>query len=107
MTGNSKQIQKLKYEQAKTKERISKYKKRVKFHLFFLVIPFAIYIFICLDHAYQNFGSVTTFLVITLSILVILTLVYLMAVKYKIKQREREIKVIRSKLYQLMKLNDE
>jgi len=107
MTGNSKEIKKLKYEQAKKKEIISRYKKRVKKHLFFLVLPFISYILLYIDSAFKNFGSVTTFLVITLSILAILTALYLMWVRYMIQQREREIKIIRSKLYQLMKLDDD
>jgi membrane protein YdbS with pleckstrin-like domain len=107
MTGNNKEIKKLKYEQAQKKEKIKKYKKRIKFHLIFLAIPFAIYTLLCLDHAYQNFGSVTNFLAIILTILIVLIVVYLLGVKYLIYQREQEIKVIRSKLYKLMKLNDE
>lgn len=107
MTGNSKEIKKLKYQQAKKKETIKRYKRRVKKHLFFLIFPFIAYILLYINSAFKNFGSVTKFLVITLSILAILTALYLVWVRYMIQLREREIKIIRSKLYQLMKLEDD
>ena len=107
MTGNSKEIKKLKNEQAKKKKTIERYKKRKKKHIFFLVLPFIAYIFICMDHAYKLFGSVSRFLAITLTALFAAIIVYLFIVQYMIRQRDREIKIIRSKLYKLMKLSNE
>ena len=107
MTGNSKEIKKLKHEQARKKEYIKRYKNRRKKHLFLLVIPFVAYILLYIDSAYKEYGSVINFLVVVLSILALFTLGYLLMVRYAIQQKEREIKVIRSKLYQLMKLDDD
>jgi len=107
MTGNSKEIKKLKHQQAKKKEYIRRYKDRRKKHIFFLTTPFVAYILLYIDSAYKEYGSVTNFLIITLSILAILTAGYLLGVRYAIQQKEREIKIIQSKLYQLMKLDDD
>lgn len=106
MTGNSKEIKKLKYQQAKLKEIIRRYKERKKKHLFFLIIPFIGYILIQMDTAYKIYGSNTNFYAITLSTLGLLTVIYLGSVRYLIRKRQREIKIIRSKLYKLMKLED-
>ena len=107
MTGNSKEIKKLKYQQAKKKQLITKYKKRVKKHLILLVLPFIAYIAYYIDNAYSTYGSVSKFLTIVALVLGVLILLYLIAVRFMIRQREQEIKVIRGKLYHLMKLNDE
>ena len=107
MTGNSKEIKKLKYQQAKKREVIKRYKKRVRKHLLILSIPFVAYILLYIDSAFKEFGSVTKFLIIVISILALLAAAYLLSVRYMIQQREREIKIIRTKLYQLMKLEDD
>ena len=71
------------------------------------MIPFIAYILLYIDNAYKEYGSVINFLIVTLSVLAVFTLIYLLMVRYAIHQKEREIKVIRSKLYQLMKLDDD
>ena len=106
MTGNSTEINKLKYQQARKRETIKRYKKRKKKHLFFLIIPFIAYILLHMDSAYKVYGNNTNFFAITLSILAILAILYLVSVRYRIRKKEREIKIIRSKLYKLMKLED-
>lgn len=107
MTGNSKKIFKLRSKQKRKKKNISRYKKRAKKHILLLTIPFVAYAFINLDNAFKQFGSVSKFLSILASILVGCILIYLVVMFYLIKQEQREIKIIRSKIYKLSKLSDE
>ncbi len=107
MTGNSEEIKKLRHKQARRKKKIKRYKKRAKKHIFLLSIPFLAYIAINLDDAFQDYGSITNFIGIVFAIMAVFIAIYMLFTYYLIKQEKREIKVIRSKLYKLMKLNDE
>lgn len=107
MTGNSEEIKNLRYKQARRKKKITRYKKRAKKHIFLLTIPFLAYIAINLDDAFQDFGGITNFIGVVFSVMIVFILIYMLFTYYLIKQQKREIKVIRSKLYKLMKLNDE
>ena len=107
MTGNSKQIKKLKYEQEKKKRKIKDYKKKMKRNIFLLAFALTAYTFICLDDAYKTFGSVTNFLMATVLMFLICIAIHFLVIKHLIGKREKEIKSIRSKLYRLMKLDNE
>ena len=107
MIGNNKKIYRLRSKQKKRKKNISRYKKRAKGHILLLTIPFVVYGFINLDNAFKQFGSVSKFLSILASILVACIVVYLFVMFYYIKQEEREIKIIRRKIYKLSKLSDD
>ncbi|MEQ6123409.1 hypothetical protein AAON49_04340 [Pseudotenacibaculum sp. MALMAid0570] len=107
MTGNSEKIKRLKQRQAEKRERIKAYKEKMKKHVFYLSIVIAAISIIFLENAYKVFGSAANFLITTLSIFVIFSTGYYVAVRFLTKQREREIKIIRSKLYRLMKLQNE
>lgn len=107
MTGNSKEIKKLKHQQAKKKEHIERYKKRRKKHLFFMVTPIVVYSILNINGAYKDFGNVFVFIAVALFVIALVIIGYLLSVRYAIRQREREIKVIRTKLYHLMKLDND
>ena len=107
MTGNSKEIKKLKYEQERKKKKIEDYKKKMKRNILILAIALTAYIIICLDHAYKAFGSVSDFLLATAIVFFICILINFLVIRYLINKREKEIKLIRGKLYRLMKLNNE
>ena len=107
MTGNSKEIKKLKHQQAKNREYIERYKKRRKKHLFLMITPIVVYILFNIEGAYKDFGNVFIFIARALSIIIVLTVAYFLGVKYANKKREREIKVIRTKIYHLMKLDND
>ena len=107
MTGNSKQIKKLKYEQEKKKKKIKRYKKKMKRNILLLALALTSYTLICLDHAYKTFGSVNNFLLATIIMFLICIVIHFLIVRYLISKREKEIKMIRGKLYRLMKLDNE
>ena len=107
MTGNSKEIKKLKHQQAKKKEHIKRYKGRRKKHIYFITIPLVAYILFNIEGSYMDYGNIFIFIGVALAVLVVLIISYLLAVRYLIRQREREIKIIRSKLYHLMKLDND
>lgn len=104
MTGNSERIKKLKHEQARKREKIKVYKEKMKKHVFYLAITLAFISILFLESAYKVFGSAATFLITTLSTFVISTAVYYVIIRVLTNQRRREIKIIRSKLYRLMRL---
>jgi len=106
MNGNIKEIEKLRGYQKDKKKQIKSYKKKMKKHVFSFSIVLTILSLILLEFAYTLFGNSVMFLLFFISILIIFIIVYKIIVSYKIKQREREIKRIRVKLYQLMKLNN-
>lgn len=107
MTGNSKQIKKLKHEQEKKKKKIKDYKKKMKRNIFLLAAALTAYTLICLDHAYKTFGSVNNFLIATVLMFLICIAIHFLVVRHLIGKREKEIKSIRGKLYRLMKLDNE
>lgn len=107
MTKNNEEIRQLKYEQTQRKEKIETFRKRMRKHIFLLSLATAVFAFLCLEDAYKTFGSVTNFLIIVFSVFAILSMTYFFVVRFLIKQEEREIKIIRSKLYRLMKLENE
>ncbi len=107
MTGNSAKINKLRNKQIRRKKRIERYKKRARKHIFLITLPFIAYALINLDNAFKEFGSVSNFLSIVGGTLATFIAIYLVAVYYMIKQEKREINIIRSKIYKLMKLNND
>ena len=60
-----------------------------------------------IDDAFKQFGSVTKFVAVILTILIAFILIYLMILTYFIRQEQREIKIIKNKIYKLMKLSDD
>ena len=107
MTGNSSEIKKLTFRQAKRRKNITRYRKRARKHIFILTIPFIAYVMINIDDAFKQFGSVTKFVAVILTILIAFILIYLMILTYFIRQEQREIKIIKNKIYKLMKLSDD
>ena len=107
MTGNSKQNKKLKHEQEKKKKKIKDYKKKMKRNILLLAAALTVYTLICLDHAYKTFGSVNNFLIATILMFLICVAIYFLVIRNLISKREKEIKMIRGKLYRLMKLDNE
>lgn len=107
MTGNSSEIKKLKAIQAKKTVLIKEYKQKMRKHIFRFSIIIAVSSFIFLEYAYAVFGSTVIFLITILSLLIISIIIYYLITKYKTRQREKEIKVIRTKLYRLMRLENE
>ena len=107
MRGNSEKIKDLRHQQAKRKKNIERFKEQRKKHLFFLILSSFVYVFFSIDNAYAKFGSVVNFLLIILSILAIIVVGYLLGMRYVIDQKEKEIKLISNKIYQLMKLEDD
>ena len=105
MTGNSKEIKKLKYQQAKKQQSIKKYKQKRKKNLLLITGIYVISTALLLDFAYGFFGSSVNFLIVTFTVFIVLIVSYTLVVQYMVKQLERDIKIIRSKLYHLMKLN--
>jgi hypothetical protein len=107
MTGNSKEIKKLKHRQVKTRERIERYQKRRKKDLYLLVTPIVIYILFNIYGSYIIFGNVFIFIAIGIGVIILVITLYLWAIRNAIRNREREIKIIRTKLYHLMKLDED
>jgi hypothetical protein len=105
MTGNSKEIKKLKYQQAKKQQSIKRYKRKRKKNLLYITGFYLISTALLLDFAYGFFGSSVNFLIVTFSVFIVLIVSYTLVIRYLVKQLERDIKIIRTKLYKLMKLN--
>ena len=107
MENKNEEIQKLRDKQEKKKNKIENYKRKMKIHLFLFALMLVIYSVLGLEESYKKFGSITNFLTVTSSILLIFALIYYFVVKYLVRQREKEINTIRNKLYKLMKLDNE
>lgn len=107
MTGNHKEIKILKSKQARKQRSIKKYKEKRKKHLLYFTGFYVVSTALLLDFAYGFFGSSVYFLLITFCAFIVLILLYAIAIRYMIKQKELEIKQIRSELYHLMKLSNE
>jgi len=105
MTGNSKEIKKLKHQQAKKQQSIKRHKQKRRKNLLYLTAFYLISTALLLDFAYGFFGSSVSFLIVTFSVFIVLIISYTLIVRYAVKQLERDIKIIRTKLYHLMKLN--
>lgn len=106
MTGNSKQIKQLKHQQAEKKHRIKRCKKRMKRNIFLFCLGMTLLAYVCLDHAYQSFGSVKNFLLATAGISIVLIMLYYFYNVSLTKGLEKDIKAINAKLYRLMKLEE-
>ncbi len=108
MTKNSsEQIKKLKDLQTKKREQIKVYGEKMRKHIFWLATILAVVSLLFLEYAYKIFGSAANFLLLTLSIFVLSFIIYFIVVRFQTQQRKREIKIIRTKLYRLMKLEND
>tara|TARA_R110001632_G_scaffold39718_11_gene99373 strand:+ start:549 stop:872 length:324 start_codon:yes stop_codon:yes gene_type:complete len=106
MNGNTIEIQEIRVIQAQKKALIKRYKRKMRKHIFIFAIIVTVLSLFLLEFSYALFGDSIKFLFVFFTIFIVVILIYKMITVYRIKQRTREIKKLRAKLYYLMKLED-
>lgn len=107
MTTKNNKISQLKKIQKRKLEEIQTSTKRMWKRLFWLSIVLSAFVFYCIENSHVIFGSVTNFLILAFSVLLLVSVVYYLLVWYKKKRNLKEIKTINGKLYRLMKLEND
>ena len=102
---NSKIIRLKKIQKQKLKE-IERLKKRMWKHLLLITVALGGFVLYCIDDAYLSFGGVKNFITLNVSILVVISLTYFFFVRFQKNKKIKEIKTIKVKLYNLMKLEN-
>lgn len=107
MTPKSSKILSLKKIQKQRVKEIKELKKRMWKHLIWITIIIGGFVLFCLDDSYKLFGNVTNFILLNFSILLLISVCYYLYVRQQEIKKTKEIKSIKIKLYNLMKLEDE
>ncbi len=107
MTATGKLITELKNEQKKKKKQIETSKKKMVRNLLWIIIILSGASLYYFEYGYKAFGSVQNFLMSVGLVLGLISMGYFLIIRSQNKQKEKEIKIIRSKLYRLMKLNND
>lgn len=95
------EIQKRKLEQNK------KSMKKMWKHLLWLSLLVCVYVFYSIENSIITFNNITSFVIISFSILFLISAIYYLFVRYIIQKNLKEIRSINGKLYQLMKLEND
>lgn len=107
MTVNEKQITKLKNEQKKKKKQIEASKKKMFKNLLWLIVILFGISMLHLENGHKGFGSPKSFLTFVVLVLALISAGYYVVIKFQNEQKEKEIKIIKGKLYRLMKLDND
>ena len=101
------EILKQRDKQEKLKKDIVNIKTNVPRYIIFYTLLSAIGIYYFEDKVYPLFGTAINFIITVIVLLVVLSFLYAFINIQKIKAKEKELKKINSKLYDLMKLEVE
>jgi uncharacterized membrane protein len=107
MTKNLKQITELRKEQKKKKKQIETSKKKMFRNLLWIGIVLFGLSMLYLEYGYKGFTSPKSFLTSAIFVSTLIVVSYYGITRNQNRQKEKEIKIIRGKLYRLMKLDDD
>lgn len=107
MTKNLKQITELRNEQKKKKKQIETSKKKMFRNLLWLAVILFGLSMLYLEYGYKGFANPKSFLISAIFVSAIIVVSYYGITRNQNRQTEKEIKIIRGKLYRLMKLDDD
>lgn len=106
MTDRNNKILNLQRDQKRKIKEIKKLKKRMWKHFILITLVLGGIVLYFIDDAYPTFGSVKNFLKLNIALLTAIIITYFLIIKYQSNKKENEIKEIKAKLYNLMKLKD-
>lgn len=107
MTHKAQEIEDLKVIQRELKLEISKLKSKRPTYLIGFLFMIILAIYFLESSLYHYFGNSQNFIKFGFLVFVIISLIYIYANKYKVSKKEKELKSVSAKLYQLMKLNQD
>ncbi len=105
----SKNIEILAYqkEQSELKKEIQKIKKSIPIYLTGIVFFMFLIVFVLDSKVYTYFGGSLNFFTFSSILTLVICFIYFYTSQFKIKEKEKSAKAIGSKLYNLMKLENE